>query len=73
MSGTEREFTVIIERDEDGWLVGSIPQLHGCHTQGRSMDELMARVREAALLCMESQPAEPPLELVGVQRIQIER
>ena len=49
------EYTVIIERDEDGYLVGSVPSLKGCHTQGRSMDELMERIREAVLLCLEVQ------------------
>ncbi len=46
-------FNVVIERDEEGWYVGSIPQLTGCHTQGRSLDELMERMHEAAELCLE--------------------
>ena len=48
-----REFTVIIERDEDGWLVGSVPALRGCHTQARDMEELLDNIREAILLCLE--------------------
>ena len=48
-----REFTVVIERDEDGWLVGSVPALRGCHTQARDMEELLANVKEAILLCLE--------------------
>ncbi len=65
------EYTVIIERDEDGYLVGSVPSLKGCHTQGRSMDELMERIREAVLLCLEVQgdEASESLELVGIQRL----
>ena len=47
------QLDVIIERDEDGLYVGSIPQLTGCHTQGHSLDELMKRIREAAELCVE--------------------
>ena len=50
-----REFTVIIEQDEEGYYVASVPQLHGCHTQARSLDELMVRVREAVGLCLEVQ------------------
>ena len=42
-----REFDVVIERDEDGYYVGSVPALPGCHTQARSLDELIGRVREA--------------------------
>ena len=66
------QFDVIIERDEDGLYVGSIPQLTGCHTQGHSLDELMERIREAAELCLEVEGARPqPLEFVGIQRITI--
>jgi len=38
---------IVIERDEDGWLVGSVPALPGCHTQARSLDELTARMQSA--------------------------
>jgi len=50
-----RQFDVVIERDQDGLYVGSVPQLPGCHTQGRSLDELMERMREAVELCLEVQ------------------
>ena len=50
-----REFSVIIERDADGYYVASIPALRGCHTQATSLDELMTRVREAVELCLEVQ------------------
>jgi len=48
-----RQFTVLIERDEEGYLIGSVPALKGCHTQAKSMDELLERVREAIQLCLE--------------------
>jgi len=68
-----REFTVVIERDEEGYLVASVPALPGCHTQARSMDELIERVTEAIQLCLEEQgdEAEEPLELVGIQRVAV--
>jgi predicted RNase H-like HicB family nuclease len=68
-----REFTVVIERDEAGYLVASIPALAGCHTQARSMDALLKRIREAVELCLEVQGAESggKPELVGVQRIAV--
>lgn len=50
-----REFTVIIERDEEGYLVGSVPSLKGCHTQAKAMDQLLQRMKEAILLCLENQ------------------
>lgn len=47
------EFTVIIEKDEDGILIGTVPQLKGCHTQGKTLDELLERIKEAIDLCLE--------------------
>lgn len=67
-----REFNVVIERDEDENLVASVPSLPGCHTQARSLDELMDRVREAIELCLEvEEDAESGLEFVGVQRVKV--
>lgn len=43
----KREFNVIIERDEEGYYVGKVPELRGCHTQAKSLDTLMKRIREA--------------------------
>ncbi len=54
-----REFTVVIERDEAGYLVASVPALLGCHTQARSMDTLLARVKEAILLCLDVEGTTP--------------
>jgi predicted RNase H-like HicB family nuclease len=49
----QRVFDVVIERDEDQYFVASVPALPGCHTQARSLDELMERVREAIELCLD--------------------
>jgi len=67
-----REFDVVVERDEGGYYVASVPALRGCHTQAKSLDELMFRVQEAIELCLEveGQPGEG-LEFVGVQRVRI--
>ena len=48
-----RDFSVVIERDAEGYYVASVPALRGCHTQARSLDELMERIREAIELCLE--------------------
>jgi predicted RNase H-like HicB family nuclease len=48
-----REFQVIIEKDEDGILIAEVPALKGCHTQAKTMDVLMVRIREAIELCLE--------------------
>jgi predicted RNase H-like HicB family nuclease len=63
------EFHVVIERDEAGNLVASVPGLHGCHTQARTMDQLLKRVREAIAVCLEDEGQRPSSEFVGIQRI----
>ena len=61
-------YTVIIEKDEDGYYVGSVPALPGCHTQAKSVDQLMERMEEAVSLWLEVEKASDhsPLELVGI-------
>ena len=68
-----RQFDVVVERDSDGFFVASVPAIAGCHTQARSLDELMVRVREAIELCLEvqGQPIDD-LDFVGVQRVSVE-
>ena len=70
----KREFNVLIERDSAGYLVASVPELRGCHTQAKSLDTLMKRIREAVDLCLEVEgdPGET-YEFVGVQRISVTR
>ena len=66
------EFNVVIERDADGYYVASVPALRGCHTQAKSLDVLMKRVKEAIELCLEVE--EPSrTEFVGVQRVAVAR
>lgn len=68
---TAREFSVVIERDPDGWYVGSAPALPGCHTQARSLDELMERMREAIEVYLDVENEPPALDFVGVQRLSL--
>jgi predicted RNase H-like HicB family nuclease len=49
------EFYVMIEQDEDGLYVGEVPQLRGCYSQGRTLDELMENIREVIELCLEDE------------------
>jgi predicted RNase H-like HicB family nuclease len=67
----QRKFTVVIERDEDGYYVATVPVLRGCHTQAKNLDTLMKRVREVVELCLEDKGVSPSLELVGIQQISV--
>jgi predicted RNase H-like HicB family nuclease len=68
-----RAFNVIIERDAEGYYVASVPELRGCHTQAKSLDTLMKRIREAIELYLEVEGEKiSPQEFIGVQRIWVE-
>lgn len=68
-----KEFNVVIERDTDGYYVASVPSLRGCHTQAKSLDELMERIQEGITLCLEFESeASEPLEFVGIQKVAVE-
>ena len=66
-----REFNVIIERDEDGYFIASVPSLKGCHTQAKSLDVLMKRIKEAIELCLEVEDEPVTNEFIGVQRVSV--
>ncbi|MGD0398205.1 MAG: type II toxin-antitoxin system HicB family antitoxin [Syntrophobacteraceae bacterium] len=62
-----KRFSVITERDQEGYYVASVPALRGCHTQAKSLDELVTRITEAIELCLEVEGKDPePLDFVGV-------
>jgi predicted RNase H-like HicB family nuclease len=67
-----KEFNVIIERDEESYYVASVPELQGCHTQAKSLDKLMVRIREAIELFLEVEEGIVSNEFIGVQRIAVE-
>ena len=67
-----RQFDVVVEKDSEGFFVASVPALAGCHTQARSLDELMERIKEAIELCLEVQEDDiEELDFVGVQRVAV--
>ena len=68
----KKDFNVIIEKDEEGFFVATVPALKGCHTQAKSLDVLMERTKEAIELCLEDQSEQIyPFDFVGVQKVTI--
>jgi predicted RNase H-like HicB family nuclease len=70
-----REFTVVIEQDEDGIYVASVPELSGCHTQAETLDELNAHIKEAIELYLEVRSENEQLghlDLVGIQKVRVD-
>jgi len=68
---SHRKFTVLIEQDEEGFYVATVPSLRGCHTQAKTLDTLMKRTREAIALCLATEHTSPSLELIGIQQISV--
>jgi predicted RNase H-like HicB family nuclease len=67
-----KRFSVIIERDREGYYVASVPALRGCHTQAKSLDELVTRIKEAIELCLEVEGKEAEaLDFIGVQEVSV--
>ena len=66
-----QNFTVVIEKDEDGYYVGYVPSIRGCHTQGKTLDELMKNIKEAIQLCLEVEKDIEPERFVGVQNVEV--
>ncbi|MBA3018941.1 MAG: type II toxin-antitoxin system HicB family antitoxin [Proteobacteria bacterium] len=67
-----KTFNVIIERDTEGFYVGTVPELKGCHTQAKSLDVLLERIKEAIELCAEVEEVPITTEFVGLQRIAVQ-
>lgn len=68
------DFTVIIEKDEDGFFVASVPEIEGCYTQGKTLQEVLERIKEVIEVCLEGDKEEiTPMEFIGIQKVQVER
>lgn len=64
-------FNVIIEQDSDGYYVAEVPELPGCHTQAKSLDELIKRIKEAIELYLEVEEYSTNKQFVGIQRVAV--
>ena len=64
------KLSVLIERDEDGYLVATVPSLKSCYTQAKTMEELMPRIREVVELCLQEETP-TPMVFEGVQQIEV--
>ena len=68
-----RQFDVVVEKDSEGFFVATVPVPPGCHTQAKSLVQLIERIKEAIELCLEVAGTDPKsLDFVGVQRVTVE-
>jgi len=65
-------FTVLVEQDEDGVYVARVPDIPGCHTQGKTVGQAMERIREAIQVCLEADVEDiHPMKFIGVQQLEV--
>ncbi len=68
---SEREFYVVIEKGEDGYLVGEAPQFRDCRNRGKTLDELMKNMRKSIEICLTDDGLDNHAELVGVYKVEV--
>jgi predicted RNase H-like HicB family nuclease len=70
--GTVRVYSAVIERDPDtGLFIGFVPGFPGAHSQGASLDELSANLREVIAMLLEDGEPELQSEFIGVQNVAV--
>ncbi len=68
------DFTVIIEQDEDGIYVANVPEIEGCYTQGKTLQEVLERIKEAIEVCLEGDKEQVnPMKFIGIQKVSVKR
>lgn len=65
------DFSVLLERDSAGWYVARVPDLRGCHTQGKTVEQALERIEEAIKAYLEPGMEVEPMEFVGAHRVQV--
>jgi predicted RNase H-like HicB family nuclease len=73
MEGKILSYTVLIEQDEDGVFIAKVPDIPGCYTQGKNVEQVMERIKEAIRVCLEAEELEDilPLKFVGIQQVEV--
>lgn len=70
----ETDFTVLIEQDEDGLYIARVPEIEGCYTQGKTLEEAVNRIKEAVEVCLQADREEiNPMRFVGIQKIRVRK
>ncbi len=68
----QKQYNVIIEEGHDGYLISSVVELPGCHTQAKTHDTLMKRTKEAIVLYLEvSKNNVPQSKFIGLQQVRV--
>ncbi|MEK6760808.1 MAG: type II toxin-antitoxin system HicB family antitoxin [Nanoarchaeota archaeon] len=66
-----KNFNVVIEKGEDGYLISEVIGLPGCHTQAKDMNELIKRTKEAISLYLKEENIDIENNFIGIQKIEV--
>ena len=67
-----KTFNIIVEQGVDGYLISSVIELPGCHTQAKTYDELLNRTKEAIELYLdEKKKFKPTNKFLSLQQISV--
>lgn len=55
MEGKSLNYTVLIEQDEGGIYIAKVPDISGCYTQGKTVEQAMESIKEAIQVCLEAE------------------
>ena len=52
------DLTIVYEDGQDGWVIASIPEVRGVHSQGQTREEARTNVIDALRLMLSPEPAD---------------
>ena len=66
------DFVVLIEQTPDGMFIAKVPDIQGCYTQGKTIPQVLERIKEAILVCVEAEDFESPkTKFIGLQKVEV--
>ena len=69
---TMNKYTVIIEQDEDGMYVGTIPDIKSCYADGETIEAMLQNLKDVVQLCLRNLPATTGNKFVGIHTVEFE-
>lgn len=54
-----KQYLITFRDGEDGWLVAECPELPGCVSQGKTLNETLGSIREAVEVYLETREGQP--------------
>jgi len=66
-----KSYPIIIEQDEEGFFVGEAVSLPGCHTQAKTKEELLERMKEAIIAYLEEGNVPSSDTFIGLELVEV--